>query len=35
MWGVANYLPGIELGEALRIIVAALVALDRRILLYC
>ena len=27
MWGIANYLPGIELGEPLRIIVAALVAL--------
>lgn len=27
MWGVSNYLPGIELGVALRIIVAALVAL--------
>ena len=27
MWGVSNYLPGIELGAAFRIIVAALVAL--------
>ena len=27
MWGVSNYLPGIELGEASRSIVAALVAL--------
>jgi protein-S-isoprenylcysteine O-methyltransferase Ste14 len=27
MWGVSDYLPGIEAGEALRIIVAALVVL--------
>jgi len=27
MWGVSIYIPGIELGEALRVIVAALVAL--------